>query len=188
MWIRNRTTTHQLGGVTPFEVFHRVRLDVAHIHLWGSCVWVRDLTVGKLDVRGWEGRFIGYDTNSEGCHIYWPKSQTIGVERDLIFEDCPTGNKLVSLPESFPTKDKSPTPAVQPVIPTPNTNPNSGEGGFQLDVGLIREISSSIENSAPTCLWSLTSTPFTDPTPPNFKLVLRSRAPPINTKLCVCFP
>ena len=109
MWIRNRTTTHQLGGCTPYEAFYGSKPDVADIHLWGSRVWVCDLTAGKLDARGREGRFIGYDANSKGCRIYWPKSRTIGVERDLIFEDRPTSHEHISLPISFPTIDANRT-------------------------------------------------------------------------------
>jgi hypothetical protein len=81
MWIRNRTTTHQLDGKTPYEAFYGVKPDISDIHLWGSRVWVRDLTAGKLDPRGREGRFIGYDAESKGCRIYWTNSRSIGVER-----------------------------------------------------------------------------------------------------------
>jgi len=69
MWIRNRTTTHLLNGMTPYEAFYGVKPDIGDIHLWGSRVWVRDLTAGKLDPRGREGRFIGY--NFEG--VFWTK-------------------------------------------------------------------------------------------------------------------
>ena len=111
MWIRNRTTTHLLDGMTPYEAFYGVKLDIGDIHLWGSRVWVRDLTAGKLDPRGREGRFIGYDAESKGCRIYWPSSRSIGVERDLIFEDRPVTSELIFLPESFPVKNRSPKPA-----------------------------------------------------------------------------
>ena len=79
MWIRNRTTTHLLNGMTPYEAFYGVKPDIGDVHLWGSCVWVRDLTMGKLDPRGREGRFVGYDAESKGCRIYWLSSRSIGV-------------------------------------------------------------------------------------------------------------
>ena len=119
MWIRNRTTTHQLDGKTPYEAFHGVKPDVGEIHLWGSRVWVRDLTAGKLDPRGREGRFVGYDAESKGCRIYWPNSRSIGVERDLIFEDRPVNSELITLPEPFPVRNKRPKPTATtpPEIP-----------------------------------------------------------------------
>ena len=76
-----------LAGKMPYEALYGVKPDVSNLHLWGSRVWVRSLTAGKLDPRGREGRFIGYDTESKGYRIYWTDSRTIGVERDLIFED-----------------------------------------------------------------------------------------------------
>ena len=108
MWIRNRTTTHLLDGKTPYEAFYGVKPDIGDIHLWGSRVWVRDLTAGKLDPRGREGKFIGYDAESKGCRIYWTNSRSIGVERDLIFEDRPVTNELILLPEPSTAKDRPP--------------------------------------------------------------------------------
>ena len=57
---------------------------------------VRDLTDGKLDPRGREGCFVGYDAESKGCRIYWPNSRSIGVEPDLIFEDRPASTSSFS--------------------------------------------------------------------------------------------
>ena len=124
MWIRNRTTTHRLNGRTPYEVLYGTKPEVGGIHLWGSRVWVRSLTAGKLDPRGREGRFVGYDTESKGCRVYWTDSRTIGVERDLIFEDRPMDDELISLPASSVTKNRPKTvPPVQPPSnePTPQT-------------------------------------------------------------------
>ena len=52
MWVRNRTTTHHLDGRTPYEVLYGEKPAIGDIHLWGSRVWVRSLTAGKLDPRG----------------------------------------------------------------------------------------------------------------------------------------
>jgi len=109
MWVRNRTTTHHLDGRTPYEVLYGAKPEIGGIHLWGSRVWVRSLTAGKLDPRGQEGRFVGYDAESKGCRVYWTDSRTIGVERDLIFEDRPMDNELICLPESSVTKDRPKT-------------------------------------------------------------------------------
>lgn len=127
MWIRNRTTTHHLDGRTPYEVLYGVKPEIGYIHLWGSWVWVRSLTAGKLDPRGREGRFVGYDAESKGCRVYWTDSRTIGVERDLIFEDRPVNNEQICLPEASVTNNRPKIArAVQPPPkePTP-TNPGA---------------------------------------------------------------
>ena len=83
-----------------YEALYGVKPDFSGIHLWGSRIWVRSLTAGKLDPRGQEGRFVGYDSESKGYCVYWMDSRTIGVERDLIFEDCPINGELVLLPDT----------------------------------------------------------------------------------------
>ena len=130
MWLRNRTTTHGLDRRTPYKVLYGVKPEVGDIHLWGSRVWVRSLTAGKLDPRGREGHFVGYDGESKGYRIYWTDSQTVGVEQDLIFEDRPINSQIVLLPDPFIRKDRpcspQPTPPPKqpaPVKPTPEQPP-----------------------------------------------------------------
>ena len=124
MWIRNRTTTHHLDGRTPYEVLYGTKPEIGDIHLWGSRVWVRSLTAGKLDPRGREGRFVGYDAESKGCRIYWTDSRTIGVERDLIFEDRPMDGELILLPDTSIAKSRpKPTSVIQPPMTEPTIPP-----------------------------------------------------------------
>ena len=126
MWIRNRTTTHALGGKTPYEALYGVKPDISNLHLWGSRVWVRDLTAGKLDPRGREGRFVGYDSESKGYRVYWIDSRTVGVERDLVFEDRPITNELVLLPDPSVIKSNpQPPQPSQPSETTPETTSTS---------------------------------------------------------------
>ena len=47
MWVRNRTTTHQLDGKTPYEAFYGVKPDATQIHLWGSRVVAHAYFLGK---------------------------------------------------------------------------------------------------------------------------------------------
>ena len=44
---------------------------------------MKDLHVGKLDPRAKEGRFIGYNKESKGYHIYWPGKNKVSVERNV---------------------------------------------------------------------------------------------------------
>ena len=87
MRVRNRMTTHALGAKTPYKALYGVKPDTSNLHLWCFRVWVRDLTAGKLDPRGREGRFVGYDSESKGYRVYWVDLRTVGVKCDLIFED-----------------------------------------------------------------------------------------------------
>ena len=40
VWLKNRTPTKALGGLTPFEVAYGRKPDLRGLREWGSCVWV----------------------------------------------------------------------------------------------------------------------------------------------------
>ena len=133
MWIRNRTTTHALAGKTPYKALYGITPVISNLHLWGSRIWVGSLTAGKLDPRGREGHFVGYDSESKGYQVYWTDSRTVGVEWDLIFKDRPADNELIILPEPFtsktrpcppnPSQPPEPTPGPKPEASSPSNNP-----------------------------------------------------------------
>jgi len=172
MWIRNRTTTHHLDSRTPYEVLYGIKPEIGDIHLWGSRVWVRSLTAGKLDPRGREGRFVGYDAESKGCRVYWTDSRTVGVERDLIFEDRPMDNEQICLPEPSVAKNrpktvttksppKEPTP---PITEAPEVNDNVSPSDIPLpppgEDELINDNEDAVANSElPTPVTEITSPP-----------------------------
>ena len=41
-----------LVGNTPSEALYGTKPDISSLHLWGSHVWVHNLTAGRLDPRG----------------------------------------------------------------------------------------------------------------------------------------
>ena len=46
---------------------------------------MKDLTAGKLDSHAQISRFIRYDSESKGYHIYWPHKHSVTVERNVVF-------------------------------------------------------------------------------------------------------
>ena len=46
--------------------------------------YVKDLNAGKLDLKARVGRFVGYNSESKGYQIYWPKQKSISVERNVV--------------------------------------------------------------------------------------------------------
>ena len=59
-------------------------------------------------------------TESKGYNVHWTDSRTVGVECDLIFEDCPTDNGIILLPNPFISKDHPHLPK----LTQPPTNPS----------------------------------------------------------------
>ena len=87
VWLKNRTSTKALGGLTPYEAFHKSKPDLRHIHEWGCKVWVHT-DDGKFYGRAREGRWLGLDEESiDGHRIYDPEKRTIRVERSVRFPE-----------------------------------------------------------------------------------------------------
>jgi hypothetical protein len=49
-------------------------------------VWVKWLDAGKLDPRAEEAHFVGFNEESKGFQIYWPKKHKVSIERDVYFD------------------------------------------------------------------------------------------------------
>ncbi|KAJ7699356.1 hypothetical protein B0H17DRAFT_1129405 [Mycena rosella] len=65
-----------------------IKLNVSHLHVWGSQCWVKDLdhVEGKLGKQGWEGTMVGY-IRPQGYHIYDPKRKNIYQVQNTIFKE-----------------------------------------------------------------------------------------------------
>jgi len=70
---------------TPYEVATGKKPNLSQLCEWGTTVWVKWLDAGKLDPRAEEACFIGFDDESKGFQIYWPKKFKVSIERDVYF-------------------------------------------------------------------------------------------------------
>src|ERR1700759_4052395 len=86
VYLKNRTWTRALpNGATPFEVLNEERPLFKNVPIWGTNIWVHDRSSGKLSVRAKEACWVGFDTNSKGHCVYWPRKHNVTVERSVIF-------------------------------------------------------------------------------------------------------
>ena len=92
--------TWSLNGKTPYEIQHGRKPNLSGIQEFGATAYVKDLSAGKLDLRACIGRFIGYDLESKGYRIYWPKKKTILVEHDVVFNknDVTSDDNSITIP------------------------------------------------------------------------------------------
>ena len=79
----NRTSTKAVEGMTPYEVTFGKKPNLSNVREWGERVWVRVESGNKLGKRVHEGRWMSIDEQSKGVRIYWPDTQTVGVERNV---------------------------------------------------------------------------------------------------------
>ena len=84
-WLQDRMPARALDGKTPYEKEHKCKPNLAAIQEFGAAAYVKDLSAGKLDARAQKGRFVGYDSESKGYQIYWPKKRSVTVERNIVF-------------------------------------------------------------------------------------------------------
>lgn len=117
VWLGNRMTTRPLGRqTTPYEAVFGAKPDISKVHAFGCHVWVHDTSGSKLDGRAREGRWVGFDHNSQGHRIYWAKTRTVTVERTVIFR--PGAGATLEGENEEPTTPES---IAEPSPPVPET-------------------------------------------------------------------
>ena len=89
-WLQDCTLAHALKGKTLYEMGNNKKPHLAGIQEFRAAAYVKDLTAGKLDAWATKGCFVGYDSESKGYWIYWPRKCSITVERNVIFNQDDT--------------------------------------------------------------------------------------------------
>ena len=84
VWLKNRTPTKVLDGLTPYKVAFGRKPDLSKVREWGSEVYAQKERENKL---GWQVdkvRWMGIDDKSENAyHVYWPMKWIVTVERNV---------------------------------------------------------------------------------------------------------
>ena len=96
VYLKNRTGTKALDGKTPYEVFYGVKPNLKGLPEFGTRVWVHNPDGTKLDGRSVIRRWVGFDEDSSGHHVYSPDSRTVSIERSMKFD---SSNVNVYLPQ-----------------------------------------------------------------------------------------
>ena len=99
-WLQDRTPARANNGKTPYEMGNGKKPNLVGIQEFGVAAYVKDLKAGKLDARATKGRFVGYDSESKGYRIYWPKKRSVTVERNVVFnpEDVDSSDEIAVIP------------------------------------------------------------------------------------------
>jgi hypothetical protein len=112
-WLKNRSSTHALRGITPWQALYGSPPDLSGLKRFGEKVWVHDPTGSKLTLHAREGRWIGFDTESRGHRVYWLTNRSVSVERNVYFAaaarlegenlDVPISNAAPNKPHAAPS-------------------------------------------------------------------------------------
>src|ERR1700678_2709803 len=85
VYLKNHTGTKALDGKTPYKAFHGTKPNLQGLPEFGCKVWVHNTSGSKLDRRAVEGRWVGFDEDSSGHQIYFPKKRMVAIERSVKF-------------------------------------------------------------------------------------------------------
>ena len=89
VYLRNRTGHSALGGKTPYEARFGSPPNVSHLRPFGARVVVRCESHPKLELRGRDGRFVGFSPqHKDGVYVYWPDRRNVTVERNYVWLDA----------------------------------------------------------------------------------------------------
>lgn len=89
MHILNRSPTHVLVGVTPYEALHGRRSNVSYLRTFGCMAFVKKVGPGvtKLSDRPTPMVFIGYEDGSKAYRVFDPLANKLFITWDVIFDE-----------------------------------------------------------------------------------------------------
>ncbi|MCO5550055.1 hypothetical protein L7F22_003534 [Adiantum nelumboides] len=110
VYIQNRSPTHALQDMTPFQAYYGRKPRVSHFRIFGCSAFVHipKEKRQKLDFKSRKLLFLGYSTESDAYRLYDPDTRTTTVSRDVVFD------------ESFITSAEGSTAQPIPILPPPS--------------------------------------------------------------------
>jgi hypothetical protein len=140
-YLRNRMHTRALPDKTPYEMIHHEKPTLKDIHMWGIEVYVKINQGYKLAARAKRARWIGISDQSHGHYIYWPDSQKVSVERNVVFDSEMKKGKvpIISIEESKLPTSSGMKQAVPAPVPVPNRLVSEGAKIKESDENALEE-------------------------------------------------
>lgn len=89
VYLKNRTPTRSVIGMTPFEAWHGIKPSVKHIRVFGCLAFVhvpKEKRL-KLDFRATPVIFVGYGASTKQYLVYDPLARALHRSRDVIFRE-----------------------------------------------------------------------------------------------------
>jgi hypothetical protein len=91
VWLMNRTGGKAVKGKTPFKLLYGRKPDLGGLREWGEEVLVHDAGGDKWSGHAKKGRWVRYDTESNGSRIWFPDSGVVKVEHNFWFVNSCAG-------------------------------------------------------------------------------------------------
>ena len=87
VYVRNRSPTTALNGITPYECLLKKKPDVSNLRVFGcvTYVYIPENQRKKLDAKSRKSIFVGYPEGVKGFKLYDPVTHKFIRSRDVIF-------------------------------------------------------------------------------------------------------
>ncbi|MCO5602854.1 hypothetical protein L7F22_056993 [Adiantum nelumboides] len=125
VYIQNRSPTHALQDMTPFQAYYGRKPTVSHFRVFGCSAFVHipKEKRQKLDFKSKKLLFLGYSAESDAYRLYDPDTRTTTVSRDVVFDESFITSAEGAAPQPIPIlpPPSLPDPPASPVI-TPSTS------------------------------------------------------------------
>ena len=93
VYLRNRSPTKVVKGMTPFESWMGEKPTVKHLRVFECTAYahVPKDERQKLDSKSRKCVFLGYGSETKGYHLYDPKRKRVFFSRDVLFNESDVG-------------------------------------------------------------------------------------------------
>ncbi|MCO5558676.1 hypothetical protein L7F22_012262 [Adiantum nelumboides] len=123
--IQNRSPTHALKDMTPFQAYYGRKPTISHFRVFGCSAFVHipKEKRQKLDFKSRKLLFLGYSAESDAYQLYDPDTRTTTVSRDVVFDESfiTSAEGAAAQPIPILPPPSLPDPPASPVI-TPSTS------------------------------------------------------------------
>ena len=92
VYLRNRSPTKALEGITPYEAWSGVKPDVSLLRVFGCSAYahVPKVERNKLDYKTRKCVLLGYDTSQKGYRLYDVGRIKVVHSKDVVFDETST--------------------------------------------------------------------------------------------------
>ena len=92
VYLRNRSPTKAVTGVTPYEAWSGTKPDVSHLRVFGCSAYalVPKVERSKLDSKTRKCVLLGYGSNQKGYRLYDLDRKKVVHSRDVTFDEAST--------------------------------------------------------------------------------------------------
>lgn len=89
-YLKNRSPTRALNGMTPYEAFHGKKPDLSNLHEFGCDVWILkpENQQNKLEPKSEKFVFTGFSNGGNAYRYYNPRTHKVLVSREAHFPEA----------------------------------------------------------------------------------------------------